>query len=95
LFDVSHSILENKFAELPKPRSRSDDIAVFAPKSEKRRFDIRPLMVRRFIEQDVVCDGVPAELVVLDHRLGTLRTEFIAKKLSVVAFVFGQNTPLV
>jgi len=39
-FDVSDGARENEFAELSEPGSRSNDLAVFSPKREKRRFDI-------------------------------------------------------
>jgi hypothetical protein len=48
------------------------------------------LIVRRVIEQTIVCDAVPAEFAVFDHRFDALRTEFLTKQLPVEAFVGGQ-----
>ena len=39
-FGVSDGTFENEFAGLTEPGSRAHDLAVFAAKREKRRFDI-------------------------------------------------------
>ena len=87
--------LENEFAELSETRPRSSDFAVFSPKCEKRRFDVRSLMVRRIIEQNIIGEAVPAEFAMLDHGFDALCAQFLAKEPPVVSVIGGQNSHLV
>jgi hypothetical protein len=52
-------------------------------------------MVRRLIEQDIICDAVPTEFEVLDRRFYPLKSEFMAKQLPVVLFGGGLNVRFV
>jgi len=44
-FDVSDSAFQDKFAEVTKPRSNANDLAVFSTQREKSGFGVRALML--------------------------------------------------
>jgi hypothetical protein len=56
---------------------------------------VRPLMVRRIIEQDIVGDSCPTEFAVFNHRFNAFCTEFLLKEPPVVAFVGGKYSHFV
>lgn len=66
-FDVSDSVFQNEFAKLTEPGSGANDLAVFAAEREKRRLDLRALMIDRIILQHIVRDAVPTEFSVANH----------------------------
>lgn len=94
-FDVSHRAFQHELAELTEPGSRTNDLAVFAPQREERRFDVRALMVDRVILQHVVGDAMPTEFEMPDHRFDAFCAESLPKEPPVVAFVCGENTQFV
>jgi len=94
-FDVSDSAFQDEFAELTEPGSGANDLAVFAPEREKRRLDVRALVVGRIILQYIIRDAVPAEFPVTNYWFNSFCTQSLAKEPPVVPFVSGENAQFV
>jgi len=90
-FKVSDSAFQNKFTELIKPGSGTNDLAVFAAKRGKSGFNVRPLIIDYMILQEIVGDAVPAEFTVPVHWFDTVCTRSLLTQPPVVAFVGGEN----